>query len=501
MQLKLFQKGLLLVSIPLCFEITIFSVLINLQNQGEREEQRISTNKKINDSVNAILHDLLKLGRVQTTYSLAHLNTTSFNNTIDDVFAHFKELDELTRSDPSLNQDVQSCKRALVAARNDLNRTKKLLEEATSEELPGIIMQSRKELDRDMNQAFTAGILNLAEKSYQGTNDAYSRRLREKITIVLKYALVASVLMGIFGAVMFSRHLVGRLQRLGNNAHRLAKNQPLAPLEGGTDEVADLEESFHYAADLIAQATKMRQEVTSMITNDLKLPLENIELFLNKLGDGNFGPVDEQGRMLLALSQKESVRMAGLIDSVLDLEKIRSGSLKIRLAPIDTTAMLSKCVDAVQLLANEKSIELKRDFVKSTSSTIQGDTFWLEQVVVNVLSNAIKFSPPQTAVTVAVESSTKEVVIRISDMGPGISKEDRKLVFERFHRISANSNGVAGSGLGLTISRELIELHAGSIDIDSEPGAGSTFNIRLPASRQGIQKNRSGALDGKNLVG
>jgi signal transduction histidine kinase len=100
-----------------------------------------------------------------------------------------------------------------------------------------------------------------------------------------------------------------------------------------------------------------------------------------------------------------------------------------------------------------------------------------------------------------VESSTKEVVIRISDMGPGISKEDRKLVFERFHRISANSNGVAGSGLGLTISRELIELHAGSIDIESELGAGSTFNIRLPASRQGTQKNRSGALDGKNLVG
>jgi signal transduction histidine kinase len=171
------------------------------------------------------------------------------------------------------------------------------------------------------------------------------------------------------------------------------------------------------------------------------------------------------------------------------------------MAPIDVKAMLAKSVDSVQLLADEKSIALKRDFEKAPDSIIQGDVFWLGQVVVNVLSNAIKFSPTKTTVTATIEISAREVVIRISDMGPGISKEDRKLVFERFHRISANSNGIAGSGLGLTISRELIELHHGSIDIDSELGAGSTFNIRLPRIKQVAQKSSSGARDGKNLVG
>jgi signal transduction histidine kinase len=501
MQLKLLHKGLLLVSIPLCFEITIFSILINLQNQAEVEAQRITTNKKINDSVNAMLRNVLHLGRIQTTYSLARFNTSSFNRNIADVFKHFDELDALTRNDPSLNQEVKVCRSALVAARIELNHIKQELQEATSDELPGIMKRSRRELDRDLDEAFQAGLLNLAEKSYQGTDETRSRKLREKVTIVLKYALGASVLMGLFGAFMFSRHLVGRMQRLGKNANRLAKGQQLAPIEGGNDEVAELEKSFHYAASLIAKATKMRQEVTSMITNDLKVPLEYIAQFLNGLKSGELGTVDEQGDMLLTLSQKESVRMEGLIERVLDLEKIRSGTLKIKFAPIDVKAMLAKSVDSVQLLADEKSMTLQRDYEKAPNVTIQGDTFWLEQVVVNVLSNAIKFSPTKTTVTAAVQISAKEVVIRISDMGPGISKEDRKLVFERFHRISANSNGIAGSGLGLTISRELIELHEGSIDIDSELGAGSTFNIRFPQSKQTVQKSSSGARDGKNLVG
>jgi signal transduction histidine kinase len=363
------------------------------------------------------------------------------------------------------------------------------------------MLRSRKELDHDLDEAFAAGILNLAEKSYQGTNETLSRKLREKVTIVLKYALGASILMGIFGAVMFSRHLVGRMQRLGKNADRLAKGQQLDPIEGGADEVAELEKSFHYAADLIAQATKMRQEVTSMITNDLKVPLGYISQFLNELKSGELGTVDEQGDALLTLSQKESVRMEGLIERVLDLEKIRSGTLKIKSAPVDVKAMLTKSVDSVQLLADEKAMTLKRDYQKTPEVTIQGDAFWIEQVIVNVLSNAIKFSPTKTTVTAALEISAREVVIRISDMGPGISKEDRKLVFERFHRISANSNGIAGSGLGLTISRELIELHHGSIDIDSELGAGSTFNIRFPHSKQTAHRSSSGARDGKNLVG
>jgi signal transduction histidine kinase len=227
----------------------------------------------------------------------------------------------------------------------------------------------------------------------------------------------------------------------------------------------------------------MRQEVTAMITHDLKTPLQSIRSFLEMLHHGMLGELNEQGDALLTLSEKESMRMVGLIDSVLQLERIRSGSVGLKVADLTVGDLLDKSADAVQVLADEKQIELKREYEQVKAETIQGDGFWLEQVLVNILSNAIKFSPPKTSVIVTVQSSPALLVIRISDKGPGIPKEERKLVFERFHRVASTSSNIAGSGLGLTISKELVELHHGTIDIESEVGSGSTFNIRLPRSK------------------
>ncbi len=483
MRLTLLHKGLLLVSIPLCFEITIFGVLINLQNQAELEAQRVNRNKQINDSVNRILRNTIYLGKVQTLYSVRGFNAIAFNENLEDINRNFQDLDNLTRYDPDLNKHVQKCKLAMDRARGDLDFIKHAIRTADSDDLPDLIKDSRKKLDSDLQEVINAGFLSLADKTQAGTDDAKSHRLREKIRLLLKYALGLSVLMGIFGATMFSKHLVSRLQRLSNNAARLAKGQALTPLEGGTDEVAELDRSFHYAADLISQATRMRQEVTAMITHDLKTPLQSIRSFFEMLHHGMLGELNEQGVSLLALSEKESIRMVGLIDSVLQLERIRSGAVSLKLKPVDIAELLDKSADAVQVLADEKSIQVKREYEQVRGASIEVDRFWLEQVLVNILSNAIKFSPLNSAVIVAVKESTTHLVIRISDKGPGIPKEELKLVFERFHRVASTSGNIAGSGLGLTISKELVELHHGSIDIESEVGVGSTFNIRLPRAK------------------
>lgn len=219
------------------------------------------------------------------------------------------------------------------------------------------------------------------------------------------------------------------------------------------------------------------------------------------LHHGLLGELNDQGETLLVLSEKESLRMVGLIDSVLQLEKMRTGNVKLRLAAVDICELLDKCQDAVALLAGEKQIEMKREYAQAKGTQIQADAFWLQQVVVNILSNAIKFSPPSAPVTTALQTTPTEVVIRISDKGPGIPKDERKLVFERFHRVMSTSSSVAGSGLGLTISRELVEMHHGSIDIESEVGVGSTFNIRLPRSTEVNKAGSSGARDGQNIAG
>ena len=274
MRLTLFHKGLILVSIPLCFEITIFGILINLQNQAEAEAQRVSRNKEINDDVNSILRQAMFLGRAKSRT----FNTTAFNDHANQVIVLSHDLETLTKDTPDLHREVESCRASMNEAEKQLHWLQYLIRNGSSPVAPEII-EARGKLYDAFQGAISSGFLNLAEKSSEGADDVYSRELRERIKLLLQGALGVSVLMGIFGAAMFSKHLVGRLENLKINATKLANGQPLLPLDRSDDEVTELDRSFHTAAAAIAEATRMRQEATAMITHDLKTPLQSIRSF------------------------------------------------------------------------------------------------------------------------------------------------------------------------------------------------------------------------------
>ena len=295
------------------------------------------------------------------------------------------------------------------------------------------------------------------------------------------------MLVGICGAALFTQQLVKRLNKLSTNASILAKGGPLLPVEKGTDEVAELDRSFHRAADAIQHATKMRREVTAMITHDLKTPLQSIMSFLEMLHLGLLAKLNEKGTGLLEQSEKEARKMVGLIDSVLQLEKLRSKKVNLQTERLAIVPVIDKSVESVQSQADEKGLDLKREYAQHSGEIVEVDSFWIGQVLVNILSNAIKFSPPRSFILITIRSNKEDLVIRISDKGPGIPEQERKLVFERFHRLKLPGENVAGSGLGLAISKELIEMHNGSIELESELGAGSTFGIRLPRFSIGKQ--------------
>ena len=148
--------------------------------------------------------------------------------------------------------------------------------------------------------------------------------------------------------------------------------------------------------------------------------------------------------------------------------------------PIELAPLLDQCIGSVKLLAEEKGVTIalshgQPDFV------VNGDAFWLEQVFVNILSNAIKFTSANSTVSVRTHNSDNRVEIRILDRGPGIPEKDLKLIFDRFHRVQSSAS-VPGTGLGLPIAKELIELHHGSIGVESTVGKGSTFILKLPLS-------------------
>jgi signal transduction histidine kinase len=489
MKLTLLHKGLLLVSIPLCFEITIFGALLNMQDQIELETARINRNKKITDEINGVVHDVIA---ISDSFEASPSDAFRERGIVERIIAirskmlnvveRFKQIRLLAQDDPILLAKLATCSRNMLVARADLMDFGRQIQESPSDkDMSHTLNYYRKKISRDFHDILESGILELGEISKRGTDDVTSRKIRERIRLLLKCALGFSVLFALFCATMFSKQLASRLSQVGENADKLAKGEPLAAPLGGTDEVAELDNHLHYAADLIEASKRMKQEVTAMITHDLKTPLQSVRSYLEMLESGLFGELNEQGTRLLATTESASKHMVGLIDSVLQLEKMRTGNIQLQRALVEVAPIMDKCLDSVHAFAESKKITIVTDYT-SDHCDVSGDAFWLQEVFVNILSNGLKYAPEKSTLSITTRKSGRNVEIAIADQGPGISEEEQKLIFERFHRVQATAN-ISGTGLGLPIAKELVELHNGSIKVESVIGKGSTFIISLPIWR------------------
>lgn len=481
MKLTLMHKGLLLVGIPVCFEIGMFSVLIALQDQVEREAQRLDHKRQVNESVNMIIRDVAKVGLIKKRYLQENtVSESTVRRLIENLLKEFSKLEDLCRDDPELLHSVLLSKKAVLDAKDEIRNVKVELQKVGSpEEFTQVLVASRKRLDAALAAALNAGVLDLANKTEQGADLEKNAQNRHQITMLLRYALWMSAALGILLAILYSRNLTLRIMRLKENARLFANRQPLLQTMKGNDEIAELDRAFHEATRLVEEATRNEQEVIAMITHDLRTPLQTIRNYMEMLKVGILGELNDQGNKLLNLSERESQRMTTLIDGVLTLEKLRSGNMTLNLESIDVSSLLDECATALELVANEKKISIKIEPFDSLE--IQGDRMWLAQVLINIVSNALKFSPPKTQVTMSVTITGENAEIRVKDQGPGIPAEDQEKIFERFHRVPTTAHKV-GSGLGLSICKELIQLHHGSISCQSQPGEGSSFIILLPLS-------------------
>lgn len=487
MKLTLLHKGLLLVSVPLCFEISIFGVLLHMQDQIEHEAQRITRNKKITDEINSLVHDVLK---VTDSFEFTQENdqqtifgrTKAIKHDVATMLSRLNAIKELAKDEPELYQKVAVCAQSLQQAKDDLLNMGRDAGNAPEDKMEQVFRWYRKKINGDLHVSLKNGLLELGQMPGLESNEVTSPKIRENIRLLLKLALAFSVMFALFGAAMFSKHLAVRLSLVGENADHLAKGEPLLPPIGGSDEVAELDSHLHYAADLIEAAKRLRQEVTAMITHDLKAPLQSVRSYLEMLDAGLLGELNDQGARLLKTTEKASEHMVGLIDSVMQLEKLRTGKIVLKESLVEIVPILQKSIDSISVFAEAKNISLITEFTEEHCD-VSGDEFWLQEIFVNILSNAIKYSPDNSRVLIITRTlDSRTVEVSVSDQGPGIAEAEMKLIFERFHRI-ASTEDIAGTGLGLPIAKELIEMHKGSIRVESDGRAGSTFIISLPLWR------------------
>ena len=237
-------------------------------------------------------------------------------------------------------------------------------------------------------------------------------------------------------------------------------------------------EQVEIAEKLRAVDTVKSQFLASM-SHELRTPLNAILNFTEFVAVGLLGPVTEKQKDALTKALDSGRHLLSLINDVLDMTKIEAGMLKLFVeTEIDLTQELGALIPATQTLLNEKPVTFVQDIDEGLPLLV-GDRRRIRQILLNLLSNAAKFTEEGT-VTLRVERCEDEVLFTVTDTGPGIAAEDQELIFEPFKQTETGIQHAAGTGLGLPISRKLVEAHGGQLWVESTPGNGAAFHFNLP---------------------
>jgi signal transduction histidine kinase len=214
-----------------------------------------------------------------------------------------------------------------------------------------------------------------------------------------------------------------------------------------------------------------------MLGHDIRIPLASALLTVQALEHGIYGEVTESTEHMLREVELSLKRLVKLLEELLEFEQFSSGTMRLELAPLSTEQLVSQAISELSGQAQKKKIAIEAGGDKVE---LDGDQGKLLRVLVNLISNAVKFSPAGTKVTVLTKRSRSgSVELRVKDEGPGIAPEYQKLVFERYERLESTSHE-QGSGLGLAIAKSVVESHGGMIGVESVVGEGSTFWFTLP---------------------
>ena len=308
--------------------------------------------------------------------------------------------------------------------------------------------------------------------------DAYREPDRELHGRLDRLHLLAAVLAGALGlaaAVAVSAPLTGPLRRLTLGARRMEEGELDArvPATGGP-ELEQLAHALNRLAATLEREEQLRREATADLAHELRTPLSGILARIEAAQDGVLA--DEEAN--LAAMHFEGERLRQLLDDLGRLAEAQRPGLMIDKQPVDLVGVARGRADGFRTRFAEKHIGFDVDL---RSATVQGDRGRLEQVVDNLLSNALRYTDPGGHVALRTFAEEADAVLEVADTGIGIAAEDLPHVFERFWRSDrSRARTRGGAGIGLAIVHELVRAHDGRIVIASTPGRGSTFTVRLP---------------------
>jgi len=374
---------------------------------------------------------------------------------------------ELTRRTEELEAQAELSHRAMAAEKGRLRTIVQSMAD-------GILVTN---VDREIVLLNPAGLrlLHLPEGDYLG------RRLDEVSQLAFLFDSITGVLTGPDQLYLFQEMTSG--QAAGPEE---VPPTVMAHVTRVTDDDGELLGTVTVFKDVtpLKELDRMKSEFVAVVAHDLKAPLAVIHQQLTVILDGIAGPINDKQHKLLARARERAENLTDFIKDLLELSRIESGHLVQEIVPVDMATLAARVVDDQLIKAKARNQELTLE-APADLPPVMGDPGPLEEVVINLVSNAVRYTPEGGRIDVALTSTGSHLALTVADNGLGISPEDQQRIFERFTRIrTEKTRNIAGTGLGLSIVKEIVEAHHGQITVASQVGEGSTFRVLLPVREE-----------------
>jgi signal transduction histidine kinase len=455
---------------------TILVLYLNFQQVAQISERIVSKNYAISDNSKKMFEHLLSMEENEKKYRL--LKKTDYLDFFVDSQNEFEQslqkILALQHQDHELSPQWEQVQSAYIQYGKPI---KAGVSPAGSVEqkiwIPENVINQWIEL---ISQARMENQLEVEEATRE-----LNRRGRASIRNAL-IGLGISSLVGLIGVVYLAYSMIRPLKELMRGIRSVAKDRYSEPVRiRSKDELGELATAFNEMADRLRQEERLRSDFISMLSHEIRTPLTSIRESVNMVGEEVMGPITDRQRRFLEIAGSEIGRICDLLNHLMQASRLEPGALKLQFKPLDCQALVTSSIESLRAAAEAKDIRILTQIPPETPEVL-GDPQYLQQVFLNLMGNAIKFSDVGAKVWVKVGPGPDSISLtfNIIDNGPGILEEDQAKLFNKFYRAPSVRDHLDGVGLGLSITKNIVEAHSGAIWVESVIGQGSTFSFALP---------------------
>ncbi len=483
MRLGLFTKGLILVCIPLALQLFIIIVFANMYRSISTTLDYQLTALRAVKQVLMVASAMNDFGKVMIDvfdkdegsgfqYGSALGQVEEWNSEIVTLRSIGPPFEDLAKCTSSLSDRMMQFISTLMDGMEKQRR--KISDPVVLSQFNAFKADAISQMDWLQQQALSPPAKYALAKPSEARPMIYCA-----IIFTVAINIVAATLLGL----MVRRNVVMQITRMENNIQRLADNRPLLPPLKGTDEVASFDRSFHEIVEGVRAARLEREQYLEIMSTSLRKPLLELEVFITLAQTQAFGEPNSKGEASLSAASNTLKRLVAMLNELIDFDHIERGTLSLSEIDITPNQLLDDAVNCLKTGGGQQAaivtvpLENEVEFI--------ADPNRLVQVLINLLSNALKFSPPDSQITLSVNQNADNTVFSVEDQGEGIPDNMQNAIFSRFEQVDQirDSKNQKGSGLGLFICKTIVEAHGGEIWVESTLGKGSKFSFSIPNRR------------------